>query len=259
MAEDQQQRWRNMTLDDLIRRRANMHAAHIEAYLATVPLRTQMRHLHMQERLTATPTDSDFETIPGLREAYAHEQLMAERWHGLKAALTARFEDMSFTEQLNRFAATADEAFPNAFLKTYGEVVRAHMRFLFENRPFSRLVAEGNGQVLSVTYDIESMRREIREWLAWRTQNPLIFVNTSPTPHALAAKEAELEAAQQHIRVFREQRNVSVALGSHPRAGGSSLLRRLDPLLLQEIGTRSKPPLPTHQPWDLWTPTHNNF
>ena len=55
-----------------------------------------------------------------------------------------------------------------------------------------------------------------------------------------------------------EQRNVSVALGSHPRAGGSSLLRRLDPLLLQEIGTRSKPPLPAYRPWDLWTPTHNN-
>jgi hypothetical protein len=256
MAEDE--RWRNMTLDDLIRRRANMHAAHIEAYLATVPLRTQMRHLPMQERLTATPTDSDFETIPGLREAYAHEQLMAERWHGLKAALTARFEDMSFTEQLNRFAATADAVYPNAFLKTFGEVVRAHMRFLFENRPFSRLVAEGNGQALSVTYDIESIRREIQEWLAWRAQNPLIFINTSPTPPALAGKEAELATAQQLIRDFREQRSVAVALGSHPRTGRGSLLRRLDPLMLQEIGTRSKPPLPAYRPWDLWTPTHNN-
>jgi phage gp37-like protein len=99
-------------------------------------------------------------------------------------------------------------------------------------------------------YNIPEMLRDVRVWVAWRDANPYIDSEYTPARETTQRVQTMLLRGQEAIRQEQRQRQFTVASGLHSRS--TSLLRRLNPSLVQEIAQHTRIEPPPYQPWTIW-------
>ena len=250
--EEEAARWRALPLDDLILERHGVFTAKSNAFIAYLDyLPNRIYYTTAAEEYAQRP---ELIAIPGYQLAFDNEQLATNRWEVFKGILTERLSELTFGEQLEHFRAesVANGGFDEGIgrLRTYHQVINARLRYLFFNMVLNDRLRENNIQALMANYNIPEMLHDVRVWVAWRDANPHINLITTPGREQIEVIQRWLLRALEAIRQDQRQRQFTMASGLHSRS--TSLLRRLDPSLLQEIAQHARIEPPAHQPWTIW-------
>ena len=210
----------------------------------------QQEEEEVQRRWRELPLNDVINELHGLIPLAGNAQ-QRRRWIIYKDILTRRMASLPFGEQLERLRMASVEPGNNAYYETssfstWKRTIQLRLEFFYKNRLLNDYLERNDVEALS-RYNIPAILQDIQEWRAWRALHPEVRIR-EPSQAELERVTASLLMAQEAIRENQQQRQFAVAAGLHGRS--SSILRRLDPLLVREIVQQHA--YPKHEPWYVW-------